>query len=388
MPPRSDGPPPDWAAQREQFLGLNESFSVKSYYPQLKELLEDLETKVKDRTSRLEEAIRVLKDAQDRLVMNEKMATLGRLAAGVSHELNSPLAAVESLSSSLYTSIAGAVAELPDLIRNSEPDLIVEFSSLLEEVIERALLTDGLGDRKRRMAIAAELEGLGLENAHHAAEAVDALGLHEDFRTLLRDFGPCPALRILSMLSAAAEIVRAAAGIRTAAGRAAVVVRSLGRLNGEGIPDGEAAHPPVDVDEVIAAALELYHNRIRYNVTMELALEAKASIRADSASLSQVFLNLIANALQAMDYRGTLGIRSRRDSDRVLVEIRDSGSGISDEDRERIFSPFFTTKPVGEGTGFGLVVAKRIVEDLGGSIRFESRPGKTVFTVELPCGSL
>lgn len=388
MPPRSDGPPPDWAAQREQFLGLNESFSVKSYYPQLKELLEDLETKVKDRTSRLEEAIRVLKDAQDRLVMNEKMATLGRLAAGVSHELNSPLAAVESLSSSLYTSIAGAVAELPDLIRNSEPDLIVEFSSLLEEVIERALLTDGLGDRKRRMAIAAELEGLGLENAHHAAEAVDALGLHEDFRTLLRDFGPRPALRILSMLSAAAEIVRAAAGIRTAAERAAVVVRSLGRLNGEGIPDGEAAHPPVDVDEVIAAALELYHNRIRYTVTMELALEAKASIRADSASLSQVFLNLIANALQAMDYRGTLGIRSRRDSDRVLVEIRDSGSGISDEDRERIFSPFFTTKPVGEGTGFGLVVAKRIVEDLGGSIRFESRPGKTVFTVELPCGSL
>ncbi|WUK33997.1 ATP-binding protein [Streptomyces sp. NBC_00370] len=108
-------------------------------------------------------------------------------------------------------------------------------------------------------------------------------------------------------------------------------------------------------------------------------------IRAFGAELNQVWTNLIHNALDAMDGTGTLTLRTRKEPDRVLVDVIDTGSGIPPEVRPRIFEPFFTTKAVGEGTGLGLDISHRIVVNKhGGDIRVYSEPGTTRFEVCLP----
>jgi signal transduction histidine kinase len=140
----------------------------------------------------------------------------------------------------------------------------------------------------------------------------------------------------------------------------------------------------LDVDASLSDAVGLFRGKFRQGVRVELFLESRSRVLGDAAALGIVWMNLITNALQAMDYQGTLGVRSCRVDNLVVVEIADSGSGIPESDRDRVFAPFFTTKPLGEGTGFGLVVAKRNVEQAGGSIDFESRPGRTVFRVTLP----
>jgi signal transduction histidine kinase len=95
-------------------------------------------------------------------------------------------------------------------------------------------------------------------------------------------------------------------------------------------------------------------------------------------------MNLIRNALQAMDYSGSIALRSGVRDGEAFVEIEDSGHGIPDEIKERVFEPYFTTKPGGEGMGLGLDICRRIVETYRGRIEFESRPGRTVFTASFP----
>ena len=99
--------------------------------------------------------------------------------------------------------------------------------------------------------------------------------------------------------------------------------------------------------------------------------------------LNQIWMNLINNALQAMDYRGALTITSEHQSEWVVVSFADTGHGIPAEIAERVFEPFFTTKKHGEGIGLGLDIARSIVEGAGGRIEFESEPGNTVFRVYL-----
>jgi signal transduction histidine kinase len=108
------------------------------------------------------------------------------------------------------------------------------------------------------------------------------------------------------------------------------------------------------------------------------------SIEAVSGELNQVWTHLVVNAIEAMDGTGTLRISTRRHDLGVLVEIADTGHGMSDDVRAHAFDPFFTTKDVGQGTGLGLDVSRRIVEAHGGDITIESVPGRTVVRVRLP----
>jgi signal transduction histidine kinase len=107
-------------------------------------------------------------------------------------------------------------------------------------------------------------------------------------------------------------------------------------------------------------------------------------IQALAAELNQVWTNLITNALDAMDGQGTLRVSTRVDRDAVVVEVADTGTGMSPETKEHVFDPFFTTKGVGQGTGLGLDISRRIVERHSGDITVDSRPGETVFRVRLP----
>jgi signal transduction histidine kinase len=142
----------------------------------------------------------------------------------------------------------------------------------------------------------------------------------------------------------------------------------------------------VDLHKGIENTLVILKHKLKVksiNVERDYA-EDLPHITAFGSELNQVWTNLIDNAIDAMDKDGRLKIRTKREPDAVLVEIRDDGRGIPADIQPRIFDPFFTTKPVGEGTGLGLDAVTRIIRNHRGNIRLESKPGDTCFQLRLP----
>jgi signal transduction histidine kinase len=142
----------------------------------------------------------------------------------------------------------------------------------------------------------------------------------------------------------------------------------------------------VDVNEKIEAAIEM---ALMASYTDDIALEKNfgsvPGILAKPEEIQQVFLNIISNAIQAMEGKGTLTLSSRQDHGHVIVQIRDTGPGIPPEYITKVFDPFFTTKGQGEGTGLGLNIVHRMVNQYGGNIKIESEPGEgTTFVISFP----
>jgi len=136
--------------------------------------------------------------------------------------------------------------------------------------------------------------------------------------------------------------------------------------------------------EGIETVLTLYHNQIKHSIEVFRHYTEIPAIWCYPDELNQVWTNLIHNALQAMDYHGKLEIEVCDENPLIRVSITDSGSGIPESIRDKIFLPFFTTKSQGEGSGLGLDIVKRIIDKHNGQIRFETQPGRTAFHVFLP----
>jgi two-component system NtrC family sensor kinase len=140
-----------------------------------------------------------------------------------------------------------------------------------------------------------------------------------------------------------------------------------------------------DLAEGLETVLTIYQNQIKHGTELVRKIEPTPQVRCLPDEINQVWTNLIHNALQAMDHKGTLTIGLRREGEHALVSISDTGCGIPPELRERIFQPFFTTKAAGEGTGLGLDIVRKIVEKHAGKITVESEVGLgSTFTVHLP----
>lgn len=141
----------------------------------------------------------------------------------------------------------------------------------------------------------------------------------------------------------------------------------------------------VDVHEGLENTLIMLAGRLKSGVVVTREYDRSVpKVPAYGSELNQVWTNLIDNASDAVGERGEIRIRTIREVNGVLVEIRDSGAGVPDNIKSRIFEPFFTTKPVGKGTGLGLDIVYRIIRKHQGEIQFESKPGDTRFQVRLP----
>jgi signal transduction histidine kinase len=160
-----------------------------------------------------------------------------------------------------------------------------------------------------------------------------------------------------------------------------MVVRSFQRIT-----HASADTPPAAVDPCaeLENALTLLQGRIPSTVEVERSFEEGVLVWCRADRFGQVVINLITNALYAMDYRGTLELHLKREAPFAAIAIVDSGTGIPAEIRDRIFEPFFTTKPSGEGLGLGLDLARRLCLEEGGSLEVTSVPGRTEFTMKLP----
>ncbi len=144
---------------------------------------------------------------------------------------------------------------------------------------------------------------------------------------------------------------------------------------------------PVDLRETIEGSLEMFQERLaRHGIRIEKAFgDDCPKVRADADQMSQVFINLVMNAVHAMPDGGTLRVGLARSNGTVQITVADTGHGIAQQDLAKIFDPFFTTKETGKGTGLGLTVVKGIIDEHGGAIQVESEPGRgTTFTISLP----
>ncbi len=361
-------------------------------YQQVRGASEELEKKVKLRTSELTainhelgKALADLRETQAQLVLSERMAGLGLLVAGVAHEINSPSAAIRGSIDGLAAALGRVGRHGLELAqRASTPASANSITELLETLgpalADRPLPT-GLTARKAARELAPMLDGTG--DAQTAAAELGDLGTTPDeAKRLLVALGPDKALapRVIAALTDHVYLHRTTSTVRHAV---AQIQRIVGALKSYSHLDQQATRIEADLHEGLETTLVLLHHTLR-DIVVERRYGALPHVPVFVDELNQVWTNLISNAQQALGGKGAIAIETLLEDSWAVVRVIDSGPGVPADVLPRIFEPFFTTKPKGEGTGLGLGISRQIVAKHGGEMSCQSVPGRTVFEVRLP----
>ena len=315
----------------------------------------------------------------------EKLMALGKLSAGLAHELNNPASAVRNAAVNLQQTVGALrTASLHLDKRDLSPESRV-FLARLEWGWSKdhpPVALDSLDRSDREEEIGSWLEERGIAEARQLASGlVDAGCDFETLRDLAQRFEGPVLSEVLTRLTASFTVSRLVEQIAGGTERISELVRAIKQYSYM----DQAPEQEIDIHEGLESTLIMFRYRLKYGISVVRQYDRSIpKICANGSELNQIWTNLIDNAIDAMDGKGELVVRTAAEYNRALVEIRDNGPGIPPQIRDRIFEPFFTTKPVGEGTGLGLDTVYRIVERHHGEIRVESRPGQTSFLVRLP----
>lgn len=315
----------------------------------------------------------------------EKMMALGKLSAGLAHELNNPAAAVGRAASTLAEHLAKLPVCVTELMRQClDEDAIAAIQRLPVLVRARDPITLTPLERAEREDTLAEwLEDHGVADGWHLAGTFADAGLRVDD---LESFSARVPAAALNDALVWVECRVATEGVVSEIASSAERISSLiGAVKTYSHMDRSLEHKLTDVREGLDNTLEMLGHKLdEKNIELERDFQANLpEIPAHAGELNQVWTNLIDNAIDAMGEDGTLRVEASQDDLGIVVRVIDDGPGIPDELRHRIFDPFFTTKEVGEGTGLGLDIALRIVRTHRGRIDVHSRPGRTEMRVHL-----
>lgn len=320
---------------------------------------------------------------------NEKMMALGKLSAGLAHELNNPASAIVRDSASLKKHLRKEPKMFKEMalinIDEAQVDILMTKLSNLLQITARPHLT-----LKQRTALEDELADWfadrNIANAFLIAESFVDFNFTttdlEDFATTIPQDSLSAVFNWLSNLLVTERMVE---DIQQSSKRIADLVNSIKTFTHM---DRAQVKEFADIHIGIKNTLTMLGHKVRKdNITIEEHFDTHLPpVKALIGELNQVWTNLIDNALDAMESneKGILTITTERDKEFVQVTIADNGPGIPPELLHSIFDPFFTTKPMGKGTGMGLEVVQRIVQQHNGSVKVQSRPGKTAFVVCFP----
>jgi len=230
-----------------------------------------------------------------------------------------------------------------------------------------------------------QLGELEIDSADTVADRLVIMGVYNGIEPFVPLLQRSDSVHILEIAYKLSELKRGIATINTATDRASKVVFAL-KTYARYEQSGEKT--AASITEGIETILTLYQNLLKQGVEVIKNYAEIPPILCYPDELNQVWTNLIHNALQAMNYRGTLTIELTAQDYQAKISITDSGHGIPEEIKTKIFDPFFTTKPAGEGSGLGLDIVKKIVDKHQGKIEVESIPGQTTFNVFLPMSAV
>jgi signal transduction histidine kinase len=322
---------------------------------------------------------------QRQIDQQERLAALGRLSAGLAHELNNPAAAARRAATTLReasTRMRAATVELAHADGSARlPGTLSAVERELMVTLKAAEPLSALERSDREDAVDTALRTRGIEGAE-AAPLVDAGIDAEWMKRFLARFPEGAAAAAIRWLVAQVEVTQIACEVEDATGRMSDLVRAIKEYT---YMDHASGVHEVDIHDGLESTLAMLRYRLR-GVTIARDYDRSLPrVPMHGAELNQVWTNLIDNAADALDGKGTLTVRTRRDGESAVVEIIDDGPGIPPDVLPRVFEPFFTTKDVGKGTGLGLDIAHRIVtEGHHGTLRATSRPGDTRLSVRLP----
>ncbi|MEN9868234.1 MAG: hypothetical protein RL748_3824, partial [Pseudomonadota bacterium] len=344
--------------------------------------LEEQNATLAQESKERKQALETLKAAQGHLIQSEKMASLGQLVAGVAHEINNPIGAVKASGGNIADALEQALSGLPQLFRQLDQDSSDLFVRLINHGKRDMPLRSTREERALTRELMAQLKQAGISDAHRKADLLVQLHAHDALPDYLPLLQHEHSALILDTAYAVANIINNTNNINTAVARVAKIVFALKSYAHQG---EKTSRVETDLAQNLENVLTIYHSQIKQGITLVRHIEKIPPLLCYADELNQVWTNLIHNALQAMNHQGTLTIALARLDNEAVVAVGDTGCGIPPEIRDKIFEAFFTTKPAGEGSGLGLDIVKKIVQQHQGKIEVQSEVGVgTCFFVYLP----
>lgn len=321
-------------------------------------------------------------------LQQEKVSALGKLAAGIAHELNNPAAAINGIASELTKRLNRNYQLTESLLAGHLlPEQIRDIGAMVQKKENDRAVTPK-PSLIQRMEIEEDLAGwlsrMNIPNPMEASETFSEAGyITEELEGLCRQVGKEAAVHALQWLENLLSSQKIIKDLGNASARISNLVGAIkSHVHMDRTGDIQSTHLHQDIENT----LTLFGYKLREkNITVRKKFsDHMVPVPAYVSELNQVWTNIIDNAIYAMDKNGELVIETAVEDHRVRVSIIDNGPGIPKEIRSRIFDPFFTTKKVGDGTGIGLDMVNRAVKHHNGEIRVSSDPGRTEFAIYLP----
>ncbi|MBD2318876.1 ATP-binding protein [Phormidium tenue] len=355
---------------------------LESSFLKLEEYSQTLEQKVEERTQELSQTLVNLQATQAELIQSEKMAALGQLTASVAHEVNTPLGVIRSATGNIIATLNILLPQLPILMQRLNPIQQAAFIALVNTSLQQQQSLSTKEERQLRRRLQTELDALGLVESQEIAIQLTLLRIEtslEAYQPLL-EAPDCD--EILQVAYRLVQQSQNAISIQQEVDRAAKIVFALKTYSHRSSEAGEKSL--IQISDGIEIALTLYQNRLKQGIEVIRKYEPVPDLLCDPDALTQVWVNLIDNAIYAIDKTGTLEIAIATQAGQIVVEITNSGAAIPDEVMPRLFEPFFTTKPRGEGSGLGLDIVRQIVQKHDGNIHARNHCGGVAFLVIIP----
>jgi signal transduction histidine kinase len=321
---------------------------------------------------------------------SEKLATLGRLSAGIAHELNNPAAAGLRGSKLLKETISNLENHLYTLgqtgLSIEQFDIYTTFKEKIHTGTKNSVQMDPLTRSDREHELGSWLEDHDVTDAWEFASIIaQADYTLDDLSDFAKNFSEEQFPEVISSLSAIILSQNLLEEIGQGTGRITEIVKSLKSYSYQ----EKTPIQSLDIHDGLNDTLVMLRSQLKKGISVQRDYDQNLPlIDAYGNELNQVWTNIIDNAITAMNGKGIIKIKTFRDDDRVVVQISDTGHGIPGDVKAKIFDPFYTTKPPGEGTGLGLNISQNIiVEEHHGEINVVSKPGETCFEIKLPIKS-